>query len=64
VDSSRAIHEQVLKKAVNPLKIVAVFEPSENSCRSSEKSGHFSEKKKWFVWTCLNQLDPRKQQSS
>ena len=45
VDCSRAIHDQVLKKVDIPLKIVAVFEHSENSCRSSEKSGHFSEKR-------------------
>jgi hypothetical protein len=61
VDCSRAIHEQVLKKIVIPLKIVAVFEPSENSCQSSEESGHFSEKKNslWrgfgqgWHWTCV-----------
>ncbi len=46
MDCSRTIHAQVLKKVAIPLKIVAVFEPSENSCRSSEKSGHFSEEKK------------------
>ncbi len=45
MDCSRAIHKQVLKKVVIPLKTVAVFEPSENSCQSSEKSGHCSEKK-------------------
>ncbi len=45
MDCSRAIHDQHLKKVVIPLKIVAVFEPSENSCRSSEQSGHSSEKK-------------------
>jgi hypothetical protein len=49
VDCSRAIHDQHLKKVVIPLKIVAVFEPSENCCRSSEESGHSSEKNKWFV---------------
>jgi hypothetical protein len=46
VDCSRAIHAQVLKKVVILLKIVAVFEPSENSCRSTEKSSHFSGEKK------------------
>ncbi len=45
MDCSRTIHAQVLKKVVIPPKIVAVFEPSENSCRSSEKSDHFSGKK-------------------
>ncbi len=46
MNCSRTIHAQVLKKIVIPLKIVAVFEPSENSCRSSEESGHSSEEKK------------------
>jgi hypothetical protein len=32
VDCSRAIHDQILKKVVIPLKIIAVFEPSEKSC--------------------------------
>jgi len=49
VDCSRAIYEQDLKKVANPLKIVAVFEPSENSCQFSEEKRHSSEKKKWFV---------------
>jgi hypothetical protein len=45
VDCSRAIHDQHLEKVVDPLKIVAVFKPSENSCQCSEESGHSSEKK-------------------
>jgi hypothetical protein len=49
VDCSRAIYEQDLKKVAIPLKIVAVFEPSEKSCQFSEEKRHFSEKKKWFV---------------
>ncbi len=44
MDCSRAILDQPLKKDVIPLKIVAVFEPSEKGCWSSEKSCHFSEK--------------------
>jgi hypothetical protein len=51
VDCSRAIHEQDLKKVAIPLKIVAVFDPSEKSCWFSEEKRHFSEKKKWFVKT-------------
>jgi hypothetical protein len=54
VDCSRAIYEQDLKKVAIPLKIVAVFEPSENSCQFSEEKRHFSEKKKWFVITVLH----------
>jgi hypothetical protein len=53
VDCSRAIYEQDLKKVAIPLKIVAVFEPSENSCQFSEEKRHSSEKKKWFVPTRL-----------
>jgi hypothetical protein len=45
VDCSRAIYEQDLKKVAIPLKIVAVFEPSENSCQFSEEKRHSSEKK-------------------
>jgi hypothetical protein len=52
VDCSRAIYEQDLKKVAIPLKIVAVFEPSEKSCQFSEEKRHFSEKKKWFVTAC------------
>ncbi len=37
MDCSRAIHDQLLKKVVIPLEKVAVFEPSEKSCWSSEK---------------------------
>jgi len=51
VDCSRAIYEQDLKKVAIPLKIVAVFEPSEKSCQFSEENRHFSEKKKWFEYT-------------
>jgi hypothetical protein len=49
VDCSRAIYEQDLKKVAIPLKIVAVFEPSEKSCQFSEEKRQISEKKKWFV---------------
>jgi len=58
VDCSRAIYEQDLKKVAIPLKIVAVFEPSEKSCQFSEEKRHFSEKKKWFVMyaQCLQKV--------
>ena len=59
MDCSRAIYEQDLKKVANPLKIVAVFEPSENSCQFSEEKRHSSEKKNGLYFHEDERCKPR-----